>query len=167
MATEKELSVNRIIEIGEAVAVVADNKYLEGTIAYRLGRLGDFCKSPVRVFQKQRDKMLREVNEIRRKKLNAVKNGSSEEKAAVNDELNDLTHKLEDDVNSLVEQFEKIRIPELKLSDFIAKSDITELVEKDGRLEPKVIIKTGQSLVPVKFFTLMGDVITDDKGTGI
>jgi hypothetical protein len=34
-------------------------------------------------------------------------------------------------------------------------------------LEPKVIIKTGQSLVPVKFFTLMGDVITDDKGTGI
>lgn len=162
--TEREFEANRIIEIGEGVALIGDVKYLDGTTSYRTGRLGDFCKPIVRSFAKERDKMVRDAREKERKIRERVKDASAEEKSKANDEISDIVSKLNEELDSLSTQIEKIRVPELKLSSFIAKADITEIT-KDG--DAKVVVKAGQSLVPVKFFTLMGDVIIDDKEANV
>jgi hypothetical protein len=165
--TERELEVSRIVEISEAVAIAGDNKHLDGTVSYRVGRLGDFCKLIVRSYTKQRDRLIREAREKERILREKYKNGSPEEKVKANEEIVDISEKLTDALDSLATQVEKIRVPELKLSEFIAKNDITEIIIKDGVSDAKIIAKTGQSLLPIRFFTLMGDVVVDDKKTGV
>lgn len=164
-AEVKTKKVSRILDINAAVSLVGDNKYLDGVVAFKLGMLGDYTKSVVEAYVKERDKLFKEGQRKIKLINDSLKNDTSEENRARKDaEGNAINDSAQEQLNTLGEQDEDIKIPLLKLSDFIAKSDVTELVAgKDGSLESKVIIKTGQALVPVKFFTLMGDIIIDDK----
>lgn len=164
-AENRTMAVDRILEIGSAVDLVGDVKYLDGVTAFKTGMLGDYAKPIVKNYVKERDKILADS----RKKIKLIndsikQNGSEENKLKCQQEAADISEETQEKLNELNVQTVEIKIPHLKLSDFIAKSDISEtFVTKEGTPELKVVVKAGQGLVPVKFFTLMGDVIVDDK----
>lgn len=135
------LSIQRIGNINAACASIGDNDALDGTIAYRLGRLADYTDSAVRRVQKlHQDKV-----KAYRKRTEKM---SEEQKKVEADNLQEEIQKLND-----IE--EEVKIPEFKYSDFVAKTD-TVVGGKQ--------IRSGQTLVPVKFFSLMGDLVKDDMG---
>lgn len=135
-----QLSIQRIVNINAACASIGDNEALEANIAYRIGRLADWSESIVKSAARQRDKKAAAA----RKEFASLKDA---DKIAAND-------KLTEELNALVDQTETISIPELKYSDFVAKTD-----KKVGNRD----YKAGEVLVPVKFFSLMGDLIQDDQ----
>ncbi len=160
MLEKKELTIERIVEIAEAMTLIGDNKYLDGKISFRLGRLGDHCKPAYKHYVKERDKILKWERDERKKKIDECKKVNTDEanKGLLND-LNDLHIEKTEKINLLLDQVpEEIQIPELPLSDFIAKTEIKE--EQDNK---KIFIRVGQTLVPIRFFTLMGDLIIDDN----
>lgn len=140
MGDPKTLSIQDIANINAAVASVGDNEAVSATIGYRLGRLGDYTERIVRTFQREREKTLSSFRQRTAKMTEA-------EKGVEND-------KLAERLNELAEQTEEINIPELKYSDFVASTDM-----KVGSKE----YKAGQLLVPIKFFSLMGELIIDDQ----
>lgn len=153
------LTLERIAEIAEAITLVGDNKYLDGRVSFRLGRLGDSCKSPYKYYIREKDKIMKWERDERKKKIEDCKKVNTDEanKQLLND-LNDLYIERTEKHNALLDQHpEKINLPELNLSDFIAKTEIIE--EQDNK---KITIKVGQTLVPTRFFTLMGDLINED-----
>jgi len=160
MEEEKQLT-SRIMEIASGVALVGDNDFLDGKVAYRLGRLGDHCKGVVREYNKQKEKIQKEGREQQKKLLEEMKAiGTDEARKEKTREIDDISIRVQTEIGELDNESvePKIVFPDLKLSDFIAKHDINK--EVNGQ---KIHIKTGQSLVPVRFFTLMGDLIKDDK----
>lgn len=157
--------LDRIIEIGEAVALIGDNRYLDGTTSFKIGMLGDYSKPIIRNFVKERDRLINDARKRQKAINDGVKNGDAEAKARAADEITVLTEEVQVKLNEMGNMEEEIKIPTLKLSEFIAKADITDVFVKDGVPEAKVVVRAGQALVPVKFFTLMGDIIIDDKNT--
>lgn len=166
MSQTRKLTIDRIIEIGEAVAMIGDNRYLEGTTAYKVGMLGDYCKPFIKNFVKERDKIVQEAKRKQKAIIDPVKDqATSDAKAKANEDVAQLMQEMQERLNSLSTTEEDVKIPQLKLSEFIAKADITDVFVKDGIPETKVVVKSGYTLVPTKFFTLMGDIIIDDKNT--
>lgn len=161
--TQKTIKAERAVEIGEAVAVVGDNRYLEGSTAFKLGMLGDNCKPIVKNYVKERDRIMNDARKRQKIIVDAAKDGGAEARAKANEDIAALNEEIQEKVNELGTQDVEVKIPSLKLSEFIAKSDVTDVFVKDGVSEAKVVVKSGQALVPVKFFTMMGDVIVDDK----
>lgn len=141
MGDPKILSIQRIGNINAACASIGENDALDGTIAYRLGRLADYTDSSVRRVQKLHQEKLRAF----RKKTEKM----NEEQKKVESE------KLSEEIQDLNDIDEEVKIPEFKYSDFVAKVD-TIVGGKQ--------IRAGQTLVPVKFFSLMGDLVRDDQG---
>lgn len=135
-----QLSVQRIANINAACASVGDNEVLDATISYRLGRLADYSESIVKKFRREQEKRFAAARRDN-KKL------TDQEKAEANE-------KLTEEMNSLMDSEEEINVPKLKYSDFVAKTDM-----RVGDRE----YKSGQVLVPIKFFSMMGDLIEDDK----
>lgn len=167
MSKIQKFKVDRIIEIGEGVASVGENRYLDATTAFKIGMLGDACKPVVKNFARERDKLLAEARRKQKAIIDPVKEqATNEARIKANEEVAILAQETSDKINEMSQQEEEIKVPSLKLSEFIAKADITDVFVKDGVPETKVVIKAGQSLVPVKFFTALGDLITDDKDTG-
>lgn len=160
---EVKITLGRVMEISTAVAAIGENSFLDGTVAYRVGRLGDRCKSSVTRCSKERDKIQKEGRDEQKKLLEEMKRiGTDEAKREMTQAIHDVSISIQEKLNALDDEpidFE-MRVPDLKLSDFIAKTDITKEVNGE-----KIFIKTGQTLVPVKFFTLMGELIKDDKKT--
>jgi len=136
----KKLSIQKIANINQACALVGDNDVLDSKVAYRIGRLGDFSESIIKRMQKIQQKKINTFREANEKLTDA-------EKAKAND-------KLTEEMNQLLEEEEEITIPPFKYSDFIADEDI--------KVHGKEF-KKGQLLVPVKFFSLMGDTVVDDE----
>lgn len=141
MGEPKVLTIQRIGNINQACASVGDNDALEATIAYRLGRLADYTDSVVRRMQKTHQEKLKEY----RKRIEKMDEDSKRI----------ATEKFTEEVQALNDQTEEVKIPEFKYSDFVSKLDI----EVGGKQ-----IRVGQALVPIKFFSLMGDIIKDDQG---
>lgn len=166
MGTEQELSLSRIIEIAEGISLVGDNTLLDGVITYRLGRLADYTKSPVKGYNKQREAKRREFLEKQREAQKKMKSADEDTKRELSMDIQDLTNSFNEEVDKLLEQKESLKIPEFKLSDFLAKEE-RKIPQKVGQNEDQhtieTVLKPGQSLVPVKFFAMMGDVIADDK----
>lgn len=166
MGNSQELELRRIFELAEAVSLVGDNSLLDAKIVYRLGRLGDYCKSPVRVGQKEQEKKRRLIVEQQRE-IQAKNSSATEEERKKNQtEIAKLNEKFSDEIDALFEQKETISVPEFKLSDFMAKEE-KKVVRKIGKGEDQrdveIVIKPGEILVPVRFFTLMGEFVIDDK----
>lgn len=141
MGDPVKMSIQRIANINAACASVGDNDALDGAIAYRIGRLGDYTDQSVRRVQKIHQKKLRDF-QLKSEKL-------TEEQKKVE------TQKLNDEIARLQDEEEEIRVPVFKYSEFVAKVDTVV----GGKT-----IKAGQTLVPIKFFSLMGDLIQDDQG---
>jgi len=164
MSQPHKLKIDRILEISEAVELIGENRYLEGTTAYKIGILGDYCKPFVKAFTKQRDKIVQETRKRQRTISEPVRGqGTTDAKMRANEEISTLVEDMNDKLNELTAAEEDIKIPVLKLSEFIAKADITDVFVKDSVSDTKVVVKAGNTLVPTKFFTLMGDIIIDDK----
>lgn len=166
MGNSQELELRRIFELAEAVSLVGDNSLLDAKIVYRLGRLGDYCKSPVRVGQKEQEKKRRVIVEEQRKIQAANTSATEEERKKNQVEISKLNEKYTDEIDALFEQKETVNVPEFKLSDFMAKEE-KKIIRKVGKGEDQrdveVTIKPGEILVPVRFFTLMGEFVIDDK----
>lgn len=166
MSNARKFTIDRIIEIGEAVAVIGDNRYLEGTTAYKVGMLGDYCKPFIKNFVKERDRIVQGTKRKQKAIMDPVKDQATEDaKVRANEDVAQLIQEMQAQLNALSNAEEEIKVPLLKLSEFIAKSDVTDVFVKDGLPETKIVIRSGHTLVPTKFFTLMGDVIIDDKNT--
>lgn len=166
MGTESKLPFDKILRISNAVALVGDNSLLEGTIAYRLGRLGDYTTGPAKQFNK--------LKEAKRKELAAKQDDLKKQMVGATDatkeDLKNQIAKFDDEYNDAVQAMldleEEMKVPSFKLSDFLAKEEkkTFETVGKgEDQRKVEVVIKPGQSLVPVRFYQLMGDIIADDK----
>lgn len=164
MSQVRKLKIDRILEISEAVELIGENRYLEGTTAYKVGILGDYCKPFVKVFIKERDRIIKDAQKRQRIISEPVREqATAEARARVNEEVSALSQEAQEKLDNLATAEEEIKVPFLKLSEFIAKSDITDVFAKDGVQDTKIVVKSGHTLVPTKFFTLMGDIVTDDK----
>jgi len=153
MGEEKEVSLEKCINYTKGVALIAKNELLEPGTMYKLGRLSDYATSPVRNYEKvNRTEAIKVNDQIKslHEKIRASK--SDEEKFDLNEEIKKIKSEHHDKMTTLLENVEKVKIPSFKLSEFIAKAD-----------KPDKGITTGQSLVPQEFFTLLGDIIDDDK----
>lgn len=164
MSQPRKLKIDRILEISEAVELIGENRYLEGTTAYRIGILGDYCKPFVKAFVKERDKIVQDTRKRQRAIAEPVREQATmEAKIKANEDVSSLVEEMNDKLNELTSTEEEIKIPLLRLSEFIAKADITDVFVKDGVPDTKVVVKAGHTMVPTRFFTLMGDIIVDDK----
>lgn len=140
MGETKELTIQKIANINAACAAIGENEAIDATIGYRLGRLADYTERIVKSVHKQQQTKMTAFRE-RILKL------TDQEKTVENG-------KLTQELNDLMETTEEVSVPEFNYSDFVAKTDMTV-----GKRE----YKSGQLLVPIKFFSLMGELIIDDK----
>lgn len=169
---KETLPLSQIVDLSNAVDLVGDSALLGGTVTYRLGRLGDFVSGPVKKARKAQEKLLTEIREKQDpllEKLNKLEDKNSPEAVLLTKEIQALNLQFAESVEKIMEEKEEISIPELKLDMFIAEEDTVKtetITEKDveGKDIPKKIqikIKKGQSLVPVRFFKLMGNFIVE------
>ena len=171
--SKHKLKIERILELANAVETVANNERLTGKTSYWLGRLGDFCGAPTKVFKAGQEKALNKVKpeqDALLKQLDGLDPVKSKlEIDRIHREVQEYNVKFSELLKEVLEQEEEIEVPEFKASQFIAEQDITYVetvkdVDKEGKELTKkveVTIKKGQSLVPIKFFKLMGEFIVE------
>lgn len=164
MGDGQKLTLNRINRIATGVQVIGDNSLLEGKIAYRVGLLGDYCATPLKRLEKQTQELIRKSNGdraslIESKTGDPLKDGILEGKVGI------MNNELSIAISDLGDEEIEIKVPELKMSDFIAKEEIKQVIktkDKDGVDKNEVVvIKAGQALVPVRFFQMLGDLIKE------
>lgn len=166
------LTLNRIVDMANAVELVGESAALGGTVTYRLGRLGDHANAPVKKARKAQEKLLSDIREKQDPllaQLAKIEDKSTPEATALTQQIQTLNLEFAVGVEKLMEEKEEITIPELKLEMFLAEEDLTKIetiVEKDAEGKDvskkiQVKVKKGQSLVPVRFFKLMGDLVTE------
>lgn len=142
-----KVKVSKIIELHEAVTSIEQNDRLKGRTSYWLGRMADSCLSAVKSFNTQRTKIAVDVQKRQEPAIKAVKElGNAPENTAeingLNLEIDKLNKEFTDRVEAISQIEDEVLIPVLKSSEFFGKD--------------------GESLVPVKFFKLMGEYITED-----
>lgn len=140
MGDPKELTIQTIANINAACAAIGDNEAIDATIGYRIGRLADYSDRIIKTAQKEQQKKTAAFRE-------RILKMTDQEKTVESDKFNK-------EISDLMETTELLSVPEFNYSDFVAKTDMTV-----GKRE----YKSGQLLVPVKFFSLMGELIIDDK----
>lgn len=158
---EVSISIRRAIQVQNAFKLVENSEHLEFNIAYWMGRLNDTCTSIAKPALRQKEKLETKVrNDI--KALSDKPKG--DEVALTEDEVEKRTQELLAQTNEamevLLDHEEPIKIFSFAMEHFIAKDDfvLPSIKSKDvERAEVKV--KKGQLLVPVKFFSLMGDLV--------
>lgn len=140
------LPMRKILDVFDAVSAVDDNDLLPTKTSYWLGRLKDKCKSLSRPAVRDREKLTRKFQALMEgKKANEVEELSS-----------DFLDKLDAILDVESEEFQ---MPDFKMSDFEAKEDVVKEVKNADGTTSKVTIKKGQSLVSVKFYSLMGELV--------
>ena len=160
MGEKTKVTLERIIEINDAVLTAADCSLLDSKIAWRAGMLADSCKSPIKVYNKivaaNKKKFIAD-QKVKQKELIGK---SDEEKKVVVEALQGLIDKYNEQDEALLADLVEIEIPEFKLADFTAKEELRSVHRvKDKDVE--VVVKAGQTLVPVRFFALMGSLIKE------
>jgi hypothetical protein len=170
---EGKITLDRLLELSLAVELVSANDTLDGKTSYWLGRLGDFCNPAIKTLNKNKDRIGKDITEKQEPLLNELNKLDKERDrikiADLTTDIQKLNDKYTEEVKALGEQLEDIKIPEFKLSQFIATEDtsridkVEEVNEKGDKITKKieVRIKKGQSLVPVKFYRLMGEYIKE------
>jgi len=163
MMEPKNLPVERILRISQAIDLLDNNNAIDATTSYRVGRIGDSCVSVKRRLEKAQTKLINEFNKQRNQLI-----GKTEEKdltQEVKDKITELANKLNEDISLLQEQEDQINIVTLSLNDFKAKEDIKvnqEVINPDKSTKMEVITyKKDQLLVSIKFLKLMGDLISE------
>lgn len=146
------ITVKQIVEIDSAIASLGGMDMLFSEIAYILGRLGQYCASITKLVNKERDKLIM-------KHRADLKSENKEKQKAAMEAVNGRLDKLYS-----IE--ETIEIPELKLSDFTAKSDRSITTTYADGSKTTREFKEGEQLVPQMFFTAFGKLIKDDKNVG-
>ena len=141
MGNSQKLSIQIIGNLNAACACVGDVNGLDGKVAYRLGRLGSFTDSIIRQANRTHQNILKEHHK-KIEKMNEEQKKAEAEKVAVK-------------IQELNEMEEEVNVPKFKYSEFISATD-TRVGDRD--------IKAGQPLVPIKFFSLMGEFVEDDQG---
>lgn len=134
------MSLQIIGNLNAACACVGDINGLDGKVSYRLGRLGSFTDSIIRQAQRSHQNLLAEHRKKIEKMTDEQKKTEGEKLAIKIQELNEME--------------EEVNVPTFKYSEFIAETD-TRVGDRD--------IKAGQPLVPIKFFSLMGEFVLDDQ----
>jgi histidinol dehydrogenase len=163
-AQKKVWTVGEVLDIAKGVQVLDSNVDVAPNIAFRVGKLGGYCKSVQTRVEKEQTKVVNNFNKER-----GLLIGKKEEKdfsQEVKDQLTELANKMQEDLKLIQEEeVEEFKTVELKLSDFIAKEEVKRLVsttDKDGVVKNEwLIIKAGGLLVPTGFFRYMGDMIKD------
>jgi len=140
MGDPQKLSLQTIANINSACAAIGENETLDATVSYRIGRLANYS-----------DSIIRAARSAQNKKIQLIASKTAKMSDAQKIEEN---QKLQEELSSMMDEEEEINIPKFKYSDFIAKTDM----QVGGKTYTK-----GQALVPVKFFSLMGDLIEDDQ----
>ncbi len=159
---DENLEVGVILEICKGIDMLESISDLKPNIAHRCGRLGDFASRIKKRFERNQQKYITAFNQKRKQIVGTTK--ESELSQEIKDELTDLANKLTEDLNALREEKEPIKIPELKLADFIATEEVKRLVtiaDKETAKGEWVIIKNGGLLVPIGFLKCLGDIIQD------
>lgn len=136
MGTPKKLKVEKIVDVFEAVKLVDELK-LDFALSYKLGRLQDRCKSVIKVYERMQTKLQLEYGEKARAYTVSLDDKTEEEKAAINAEVRKINNEFAIEMGNILQIEEEIVVPEFKLSDFENKE------------------------IPVKFFSLMGELINE------
>lgn len=172
MVTDVKIKLERVLELARATEMVGVVDELPQTTCYWIGRLGDFCKSPIKNYSKQH-KRLTDIATTKRKPLNEeyqkLEKKDGDEGKALLVKLQEVDEQLTAKLEELLEAEESIKMPEFKITDFAAIEDlsrvydVTEKNEKGESITKKVEIKVkkGQSLVPIAFYKLMGEYIKE------
>lgn len=159
-----KITLERAISLSQAAQMISENDLLNVTVAYWVGRLGDKCLSIAKSSEKRREairKPLAEKIDALQKEMKSATN--EEEKKSITEQIAKINEEFKQKIDELMQTEEEIEINrELKLSDFKAKEEILVIDMLEGKkVERK--IKPGQTLVPVGFFSLMGDLILNDE----
>lgn len=168
-----KLSLQRILDLANAVEVVGGNDRLSGKTSYWLGRLGDFTSGPMKILKQRQEKALQTIKpeqDALIKQLDGLDPVKSKlEIEKIQRKIQEYNNQFSDMVQEILNQEEEIEIPEFKTSQFIADADITysetlKDIDKEGKEITRKIeltVKKGQSLVPIKFFKLMGEYVVE------
>src|SRR6185369_8592065 len=119
---KKNLPVERILRISQAIDLLDNNNAIDATTSYRVGRIGDSCVAVKRRLEKAQNKLINEFNKARTSLV-----GKIEEKdltPELKDQITNLANKLNEDISILQEQEDEINIVALSLNDFKAKEDM-------------------------------------------
>lgn len=163
MGEPQKFQLSRINNIASAIQLIGDNTLLDAKIAYRLGLLGDYCTNSLKALEKERVKRIKLSNEARTELLNS-KTGDKINDDKVDSKVVMINNDLSSELTELLEEEAELKIPELKLSDFTATKEMKQPVRitKDEVERTEVlIVEAGRPLVPVRFFSLMGDIIKE------
>lgn len=164
MGEKQTVTLERALEINEAVGVIQSNSLLEAKVTYRIGILGDKCKSPVRHYNKAVEEARKQLKATQKTLRDKLVGKNEEEKKEVTLEMQEAIDKFNEDHTKLLEEQVELTIPTFKLSEFTASQEIkgkdTIKVGKEDK-EIEIVIREGQTLVPVKFFALMGDFVKE------
>ncbi len=137
MGTPQKLKLEKIVDVFEAIKLVGDLK-LEFAVSYRLGRLQDKCKSILRVYEEVQAKLQAEYSGKAQEFTSQMEGKSDEEKTALNNEVRKLNNEFVAEMNKILQIEEEVPVPDFKLKDFENKD------------------------VPVKFFSMMGELIKEE-----
>jgi hypothetical protein len=145
------LTMQQVINTINGVAMVENLDTLDSKTSFWLSRTKDKLVPISKPYEKEREKL--------------QKSSQAEAKGKTDEEIIAIDEKFRDAIQELLNQpSEEMEFYEFKREMFEAKEDLTlpvkAMTEKGEALSHKTI-KKGQSLVPIKFFSLMGDLISE------
>lgn len=144
MGEPQKLSLTKAMSYQEAIKLIDENDKLSTSTMYKLGKLNSYCASPVRSFNKASIKATKRINEEITKLHESATNKDDDGKRQINQEIIAIKENfMEENQDTLDKEDLEIMVPDFKLSEFTGKD--------------------GVSLVPQKFFTLMGSIIIDES----
>ena len=149
---EDAITTADVKDIHEAVSLVGNSDLLSQSVSFDLGVMGGRCKTIVKTYEAWKAKATKALGEKQLEIRKEFKEATPERKKELAEELSLAQANFELEIERLLNKTHEDFKPKMfKLKDFAASED-----NKQKDLE----IKKGQTLVPVKFYTLMGKFIT-------
>jgi hypothetical protein len=146
-----KLSIRQVVNVINAIAMVEHLDVLDSKTTFWLSQTKEQLVPFNKPYEKVREKLQKET-------VTSVKGKSESDIAKINEEYKDKIN------NLLDEPIDEIELYGFKRDMFEAKDVIVSftkvMTEKGESLIPRTIQK-GQSLVPIKFFSLMGNLIEE------
>jgi hypothetical protein len=142
---DTQITVRQALQVVQAAKIIENNEYLDSKVAYWMGRLADRCTTISRPALKEQGKLAKQYQ--------------LEAKGKTPEEIGELDRTFEEKFDSVLSQQERIDIYPFKRTDFEAGDEFRKPADKD---KGETVIKKGQLVVPVKFFTLMGELIAEN-----
>ena len=170
MGTEQELTNERIGKIAEASKLVENNTHLDGVVSFRIGRLSDYTESAVSRMKKKHEQIRKNIYD----QQIALQKQQNEKKALVivdeelakkrDEEVSEITLKIDsfnmqftEEITRLFEDGEMVKIPDFKMSDFIAKTEKKVFENHGTPAEPKMV----EVIIPPTIGAAMGFITSE------